>query len=292
MDRDGRSILLRARPFRDQPQLLSFAEALEHEPGIANVALVRGDLDDAWFSLISPSRHMVVEALERLEDFQITATPTGGAVEARLTHREPKDVAGDAEEEPLLPPRRRYRLFRPLTEPSPQPAGAAPVDAAPGDDPSPANPDVPVRLRPGSPPDTTGTPGTPPSPSESARGDHWLAPPLRAIRDAAPRLPRRGRSPRAPREAARRSRRYALIVAPFDSLAGAGEFQDAVLELPGVEDAQLRRFQAGMLQLAVDYVEDNPLPFSQRLEQLDSYPWRLVSADDWEVQIELIGGRE
>lgn len=288
-ERGERSILLRVRPFRDQEQLLAFAARLERLPGISNVALVRGALDDAWFSLLSPSRAVVVEALERLDGFNLTAVPIGGAVEVRFMDRDPASgqASASGEEAPLLPRRRRYRLFRPEDEPVHDLDQRATTAGSP-------SPSALDSVTSSSRPERSGPhsgmlpPPTDPSPSSTpVESEHWLITPLRIIRDAAPRLRRRRRAPGGrgvPTTA------YTLICAPFPSIEAVNQFQDALLRIPGVADARLRQFQSGMLQLTVEYEDEAPdvPPLAQRLVHLESWRIRLISQSDREIQVELV----
>ena len=93
-------------PFRGQADLLHLAVLLERHPEIAGVALVVADPRRARFAMRAPSAQIVAHAVSNMTDYEARVTVSGHTVQAVVATRRPA-----ADEEALLPPRTRFRVF-------------------------------------------------------------------------------------------------------------------------------------------------------------------------------------
>lgn len=120
-----RAIVLRLGGFRDQRDLLEFALALEDVGALAEVSLTRAEPADAWFAVRAASTQQVIAALQEVRGWLISANASESYVEGRVESA-PVEVAPveaapatppiqdtDAEAEPVLPHRPRFRVFSP-----------------------------------------------------------------------------------------------------------------------------------------------------------------------------------
>lgn len=69
-------VIVRAGGFATQVELLDFALDLERHPAVAEVALMRGDLEDAWFAVTAARGGTVHAALVTLPGFEVTVEPS------------------------------------------------------------------------------------------------------------------------------------------------------------------------------------------------------------------------
>lgn len=251
-----RPAILRVTGLAHQSELLRFGYAIEQQPEIEDLSLVRADLDDVWFAVAVRDPDALAEALVRIPGFEVDARPHPAGVDATVRVVAPAATAAPAPEAPraaVTPPaaltaRPRFRLFHRGPEP------AQPAVAAAGSPPQPvAPPLVPsaAAARPAEP---------------RPRGDMLAA-------DARPggAIAMRGQ--------------LTLVVYPFRSFATLNEFQEAVRALHGVISVQVRRFYRGTLHLGVDY--EDVIPMLERLRDLHGFPWQLVSDSAQEIELML-----
>lgn len=104
------TLRLRVGPFATQEELLRFAAALEHAPGLLHVEMTHGDLQEARFDVVATNTEVLALAAEANPDHTIQVETNGTTVVARIVPpRRPRTTpAVDA----LLPTRTRFRVFR------------------------------------------------------------------------------------------------------------------------------------------------------------------------------------
>lgn len=175
-----RAVVLHARGFRAQPELLHFAALVERATAFSEVSLTRVTTTEAWFSLRATSPEAVAETVANFEGYTVATMVDQNLVEVDVHGGAPSVVpTGPAPEgETLLPPRPRFRVFRPKGDTEPAPA-------RPAQQAQPAQP---------------ATPATPPT---------WEATPAPAAPARAPQP-----APATPAADDRRSREPAAPVAP------------------------------------------------------------------------------
>lgn len=258
-----RSAIVRVGGFQAQIELLQFASELEQHPDIDDIALVRSDLEDAWFEVSVASREQLALALDGLRGFAVTAEPAVLSVDATVRSiSAPAEEPQEAEVADLLPARQRYRLFR-----RPDEVVAAPPAEAPATE--------RARMFGEPEPPATAVPA-PPAPSEP---QPIVAAQAQATGEAI--------APEArPGWAAPLREHVTLVVYPFHSFVALNHFQDAVRDLHGVIDAKVRRFYKGTLHLAVDY--EDVLPLTERLDDLEGFSWQAVSESSNEIELMLL----
>ncbi len=136
----ARPVIVRAGGFVTQVELLDFALDLERHPAVAEVALMRGDLEDAWFAVTAASGGTVHAALVTLPGFEVTVEPS--TVSLAVTVRR----AGAPGERPAPTPASAEvaassgteRGDEPSAAPAPAPAAAVAVAPAAAPTPTPA----------------------------------------------------------------------------------------------------------------------------------------------------------
>ncbi|GMU41742.1 MAG: hypothetical protein AMXMBFR23_26080 [Chloroflexota bacterium] len=154
----------------DQYEILRFAAALDSAPGLEDIALVRMDRTEAWFSVRAVSPELLAAAVMSMRDFHLNTTVTPDAVEATAASSAPQAVPqaavptalmqpGERRDDTLLPPRPRFRVFRPAADETPvtpppsalppapvRPAAARPIAEPPAAPAAPAATAAPVRV--------------------------------------------------------------------------------------------------------------------------------------------------
>lgn len=210
----AQTIVMHARGFRGQGELLRFAALVERSSTFAEVSLTRVATTEAWFTLSALSIDDVVQTLVDFEGFQMRVTsdqnlvevdvhaPADPAVPSVPSTRPVVDIPPSApvnEGEALLPPRPRFRVFRPTapeaqTPPaaqvSPQeaPSPAAPPPVAPvPPSPTPVRRDTPAAYVPAPAPEVT--PSAPAAPPEGPPGSAMPSPPAAMRRPPAAPAP-------------------------------------------------------------------------------------------------------
>lgn len=110
----------------DQRTLLRFADALEHAPGVGTLTLIRGQLDDCWFTAVVPNIDTLKTALEQLHGFAVDMRCHAAGVDATVHAIDTTS--------PVQAPR-SARMLQPdavTKAPAPPPAArGAPADRAP-----------------------------------------------------------------------------------------------------------------------------------------------------------------
>jgi len=129
--------------FLSQPEMLRFATAMESEPDFAEVSLSRVAESDAWFAVRVTSAEHAAQTLGKIAGFDIHCVVERDSISVRVhrgrfparvppfTSVPPADAPSNTEtslsspapvveppsQEPLLPSRPRFRVFRPIGEP-------------------------------------------------------------------------------------------------------------------------------------------------------------------------------
>ena len=257
------SAIVRVGGFEAQIELLQFAGELEQQLEIEDIALVRSDLEDAWFEVRVASGEQLARALDGLRGFAVAAEPAALSIDA--TVRSISVPAGEPEEAQvadLLPARQRYRLFRRPDEPAAAPPAEAPAIER-------------ARMF-GEPAPPATAPPAPAAPSEP-----------QPIVAAQAQVSSEAIAPEArPGGAAPLREHVTLVVYPFHSFVALNHFQDAVRDLHGIIDAKVRRFYRGTLHMAVDY--EDVIPLSERLDDLEAFSWQTVSESSNEIELMLL----
>ncbi len=288
------TVVIYAHGFAHQRAVLTFAAEMEAAEAFSEVSLTRVTADEAWFAVRAASADHVRVTLRDFEgfDFRISvdqnlvtvdaapeprsasdAVPSAGPTPATVPAQEaaPAPPAQGAypgalnEGEPLLPPRPRFRVFRPVGADASQPAARPPA----------APPVVPPATQPS--PTASAAPGEPPS-----------APPAPPAAPEAGTLPRDqavGEPPLPRPESEASAEQLTLVVYPFHSFAALNDFQSAVRRLRGVTATRVRRFYRGTLHLAVDYEGGSPL--STRINDLTGFRFDIASASRSEIEVVL-----
>jgi len=123
-------IVLHVIGMSDQRDLLRFAGALDSVTGVADVALTRVEGDEAWFAARAASVQALATALVSLPGHTIQASVAPDSVEAIVlsvaaTPTRPAAAESvppslmrpdERRDDTLLPPRPRFRVFRPAAE--------------------------------------------------------------------------------------------------------------------------------------------------------------------------------
>ncbi len=258
-----RSAIVRVGGFEAQIELLQFAGELEQQIEIEDIALVRSDLEDAWFEVSVASGEQLARALDGLRGFAVAAEPAALSVDATVRSiSAPAEEPEAAEVPDLLPARRRYRVFHPPDAPAAAPPAETPATE---------------RSRMFGEPEP---PATAPPPAAAP----FEPPPIVA---AQAQVATDAITPAArPGGAAPLREHVTLVVYPFHSFVALNHFQDAVRNLHGVIDAKVRRFYRGTLHLAVDY--ENVIPLTERLDDLERFSWQTVSESSNEIELMLL----
>ncbi|MCK9485401.1 MAG: hypothetical protein M0R73_01690 [Dehalococcoidia bacterium] len=119
----AQTIVLHARGFRAQGELLRFAALVERNGAFSEVALTRVTDSEAWFTLSALSVEDVVDAVAAFEGFDLHVRSDQRLVEVDIRAEAPAVNEGET----LLPPRPRFRVFR---APEAAPAQPAPPHPA------------------------------------------------------------------------------------------------------------------------------------------------------------------
>lgn len=148
---DAAPLVLRVHGLRQTVELLRLGGAIEALPGVAALALVRGEPGDAWFAVTPPGggsrlerAHALAADLERLPEYRITALATEMGVEV--------DAASIAEQpQPSAPPVVVPEAAPPTLEPVAEESAAPPTLAHPpgAETLAPRHDGVPPEERPG-----------------------------------------------------------------------------------------------------------------------------------------------
>ena len=257
-----RSAIVRVGGFEAQIELLQFAGELEQQLEIEDIALVRSDLEDAWFEVRVASGEQLARAFDGLRGFAVAAEPAALSVDATARSiSAPAEEPGPEEEADLLPARQRYRIFRRPDEPAVAPPPEAPATER--------------ARRFGEPAPPAAAPPAPAAPSEP-----------QPIVAAQAQVASETIAPEArPGGAAPLREHVTLVVYPFHSFVALNHFQDAVRDLHGIMDAKVRRFYRGTLHLAVDY--EDVIPLTERLDDLEGFSWQTVSESSSEIELML-----
>ncbi|MDO9445235.1 MAG: hypothetical protein Q7K37_07950, partial [Dehalococcoidia bacterium] len=128
-------IVLHVVGMPDQRDLLRFAGALDSIPGLADVALTRVEGNEAWIAARAASVEALAAAVVSLPGYTIQVSIAPDSVEAivlsvaaaaaptaapALENVPPSPMRPDERrDDTLLPPRPRFRVFRPATEARP-----------------------------------------------------------------------------------------------------------------------------------------------------------------------------
>lgn len=142
----------------DQYEILRFASALDSAPGLEDIALVRMDRTEAWFSVRAVSPELLAAAVMSMRDFHLNTTVTPDTVEATAAVPAAPSAAqaavptalmqpGERRDDTLLPPRPRFRVFRPAADEAPvtpPPSAVPPTPARPAARAVPVTPPVPT----------------------------------------------------------------------------------------------------------------------------------------------------
>ncbi len=186
-------VMARVRGLADQQQLLRFASALDIAPGLSEVSLTRIESDEAWFAVRAASAEQLAAAIVTIPDFTLAIQVVQDSVEVTVVtpaHAAPAEAASGPHDDTLLPPRPRFRVFRPTA--ADEPAANAPAPAptpAPAPQPAPvpaASAVTPARPMAVPPAPTTSGPARPatarPTPPPAVE-------PARPVQTAAPAVP-------------------------------------------------------------------------------------------------------
>jgi hypothetical protein len=262
----------------DQGELLAFASALEAEPQISAIALVRADLTLGVFSVIAGSRGDLVRACRRVRGFDVD-------LHGEDLHWDVLEVTAKRAE-PVRPGR-----------PSPEP-GAAPSPVTPSADPAPPEdvtlPRARRRLRgraPGAPAplrDAAPLRGAAPEPAPrpwiaalDEAIDDVLSPDAGAAADARPWPPPIQVDVVASLLTALPVERqqHTVIASPLRSFEQVNEFRNRLTALEGVISLKVGRFYRGSLRVVVEYADVVPLVL--RLRDLQNFtPIALTEHND------------
>lgn len=291
-----RPAVLRVDGLRDQHELLTFASELEGQAEVRSVTIVRGQLDDCWFSVQTGSVGSLMQALGRLNHFEtrVRSHPAGVDVVVRYIAPAPEPPAVPDDRLGLLAGRPRMRVVQPGIYRETVDAPRAAIDAAP------AGIDVPSFA---TEPTVAGDSGVAieligaplEAPAFPEAGEPIAEPQRSAARYGASLAVPAADAPSGigivqaedrPGGAAPLREHLTLVVYPFRSFVVLNEFQDAVRELRGVTGVKVRRFYRGTLHLGIDY--EDVLPFTQRLREINqAFDWSLVSESSQEIEIQL-----
>jgi len=132
-----RPAVLRVDGLHQQRELLAFASELEAQAEVSVVTLVRGQLDDCWFSVQTSSVGSLMQALGRLDHFETRLRPHPAGVDAVVRYIAPAMVTPEYNGDTrlgLLSQRPRIRLVQPeadvpAAQESATPASARPAEA-------------------------------------------------------------------------------------------------------------------------------------------------------------------
>ena len=285
-----RPAVLRVDGLRDQHELLTFASELEGQADIRSVMIVRGRLDDCWFSVQTDSVGSLMQALGRLNHFEtrVRSHPAGVDVVVRYIAPAPEPPALRDDRLGLLAGRPRMRVVQPDVYRETASAPRAVIDTVPASDAASSIDTAPsIAIEPAVAGDSgeAGVQAYEPiaEPQRSApRYDATLA----AATAGAPSETGLVQAEDRPGGAAALREHLTLVVYPFRSFVALNEFQDAVRELRGVTGVKVRRFYRGTLHLGIDY--EDVIPFTQRLREIsETFDWSLVSESSQEIEIQL-----
>jgi hypothetical protein len=264
--------------FGSQAELLQLADALEQRPEIDDLALVRAELGDSWFSVTVRDPETLADALTRIEGFEVDARshPAGVDATVRLVpldrQRQARTVAELRERARPVSSRPRFRLFH----------RDEPPTRERGDEPGPMGSAGTTRLL------RTSQRSTPPGSREFAGGAAAAdsdEPMIPAPASASARPPELLRADARPGGAVTMREHVTIVAHPFRSFVALNEFQEEIRRLRGVINVKVRRFYRGTLHLGVEY--EDVIPLAERLRDLQGFQWRLISESDQEVEIML-----
>jgi hypothetical protein len=99
----------------EQVDLLQLAHELEQQRGIEDLALVRTNSDDAWFTVTVHNQDALAEALVRIGGFEVDARPHAAGVDAFVQRisETPSLVGADRASEAVAPAEPSTRAWRP-----------------------------------------------------------------------------------------------------------------------------------------------------------------------------------
>jgi hypothetical protein len=251
----------------DQSELFAFASALEGQPRIGGIGLVRADEAVGVFSVLTPDRETLVEACANVPGFTVTmATPTPGwdVLEVSVTREERRAPT------PFPGGRTASRPRSPLlSDDETLPRSRLPVFGRRASD-APADDDLEA--------------------PELAETLHWdvLDDAIEAV--LAEESPPRGTEPLpwppvevevyAPTVTAQAVDReqVRLVASPLRSFGQVNAFRERLAELEGVLGLTVGRFYRGALQLTIDYAD--VVPLASRLHELRDFAPRTMRQPD------------
>jgi hypothetical protein len=296
----SRPSILRVNGLGTQMDLLRLGYALEQQPAIEDLSLVRAELEDVWFAVTVGNSEDLAEALARIDGFRVDARPHSAGVDATVEVIVPERAPAVAEatqpEPAAVSPRPRFRLFHraasvPVAPQPPNPERPAPVEPAaaqptyiPRPEPAYAAPE-PAYAVPESRPVVQAEPAPQPAiAAASVSGGTWVEAPMSATGSNAPAPGMLGVDAR-PGGAVAMREHLTVVAYPFRSFVALNEFQDAMRALHGVINVKVRRFYRGTLHLGVEY--EDVIPLAERMRELQGFTWRLVSASQQEIELML-----
>ncbi|MGE3855861.1 MAG: hypothetical protein AB7G21_02750 [Dehalococcoidia bacterium] len=250
----------------DQSELFAFASALEAQPHIGGIGLVRADGATGVFSVLTPSREALVEACGHVPGFAVTVQASAPGWEVvELT------VAREAPPEPTPFPGGRVRSRSTLlSDDMTLPRSRLPVfGRRPAEDASTGESDAAA-------------------PTEETL--HWdvLDDAIEAVLSEEP--PPRGTEPLpwppvevdvyAPTLTVQVAEReqVRLVASPLRSFGQVNAFRDRLAALEGVIGLTVGRFYRGALQLTVEYAD--VVPLASRLRDLPEFAPRTMRQPD------------